>query len=774
MLSKLRQYALAASAAGICVVPSREDGSKAPDADWKQYQDEHPTTATIKNWYDKDRTGIGFVCGAVSGNLEMLEFEDVETYNSYKAIATAVGLGVLVERIENGYLECTPGGGIHYFYRCDEISGSMKLARRLKRQEEMQHPNDKVKTLIETKGEGGYVVVAPSNGRVHPTGKPYELLKGGVASIVNLAREERQAILTLARTLDQMPKPRHPEPRLPSIGTGSRPGDEFNRRAAWPEILEPHGWQQVYRRDDETYWLRPGKDHGVSATTNYAGSDLLYVFTTSTSFDAERGYSKFAAYAVLNHGGDFQTAARDLSGRGYGNGVQPFPVEMLPRALRALVAEGAASLPAPPEFIAVPLVVAAGAVIGNALEHELKPGWREGANLFAGVIGEPGSKKSPAQALALQPIQRLQRRLVDEYRQAQVNYEAALLQWESLPKVGRGPKPEPPTFRHLFTTDATTEALAPMLLSAKGLVLIRDELAGWTKSMDQYRGGKGADRQHFLSMWSRTMIKVDRKGAPPIFVPRPCLAVVGGIQPDVLPELVDGGQQEDGFLDRLLWSYPDPVPDRWSPDGVSDEVIREVEAVFERLHALSPCIDDDGQPKPQVVRLSQGAAAVWESWYTDHAAEMAADALPQWLRGPWAKMPAQLARLALIFHALQAATASRVSDSSDVIDLSSPTVPAELSPETLGAAIGLVGYFKSHARRVRSHLGQQRRDPAVRVLEAIKAHGELSQSDLLHKVFHGRGSERMHRTLDELEEAGIVRRVEKKTGGRTATIWALA
>jgi len=75
-------------------------------------------------------------------------------------------------------------------------------------------------------------------------------------------------------------------------------------------------------------------------------------------------------------------------------------------------------------------------------------------------------------------------------------------------------KPKPPIFQHVITTDATTEALASMLAGSKGTLLFRDELAGWVKSMDQYRSGRGADRQHFLSMWSRSPIKVDRKGNP--------------------------------------------------------------------------------------------------------------------------------------------------------------------------------------------------------------------------------------------------------------------
>jgi hypothetical protein len=99
---------------------------------------------------------------------------------------------------------------------------------------------------------------------------------------------------------------------------GDRPGDDFNRNGKWPEIFEAPGWTLAYEKDGEQFWRRPGKDHGVSATTNYADSDLFYPFTTSTPFEPNRGYTKFAVYTLLNHDGDFKAAARDLAKQGYG------------------------------------------------------------------------------------------------------------------------------------------------------------------------------------------------------------------------------------------------------------------------------------------------------------------------------------------------------------------------------------------------------------------------------------------------------------------------
>jgi hypothetical protein len=90
-------------------------------------------------------------------------------------------------------------------------------------------------------------------------------------------------------------------------------------------------------RGDETYWTRPGRERVISATTNYAGSDLLKVFSTSTAFDAARTYSKFGAYALLNHGGDYAAAAgairREMPRREPARGASTSASDLLPRPL---------------------------------------------------------------------------------------------------------------------------------------------------------------------------------------------------------------------------------------------------------------------------------------------------------------------------------------------------------------------------------------------------------------------------------------------------------
>lgn len=300
----------AARKAGLCVVPPREDGTKAPISEWKRYQHERPASSELKTWYiDLRHTGIGYVTGRVSG-IECFEFDDAATYDAFKSAAVDHDLDELVERIEQGYSDRSPSGGIHWYYRCDEIGGNTALARR------PEPGKPKGRPLIETRGEGGYVIAAPSYGTVHPSRKPYTPLHGNPASIVTITPDERDTLFSLARMFDETPAKRATLPPVQQTG-GARVGDIFNERASWPDILEPHGWRQVFTRNGVTYWRRPGKDRGVSATTNHGGHDALYVFTSSTQFEPSTGYHKLTAYVMLNHGDDWAAAIRDLAAKGY-------------------------------------------------------------------------------------------------------------------------------------------------------------------------------------------------------------------------------------------------------------------------------------------------------------------------------------------------------------------------------------------------------------------------------------------------------------------------
>ncbi len=320
-MSNIEQIARQYIAGGLSVIPIRPDGKKAPTVSWKPYQERIASDNEIKEWFGNDSgCGIAIIAGIVSGNLEVIDIDDGETGKQYLKRLKGCR-GNLITKLP---IVMTPRGGFHIYYRCSRIEGNQKLA-----QEANVEGNPEV--LIETRGEGGYVIAPGSPAACHPTNKQYQHGRGNLAEIPEITEDERDCLLSTAREYNKyVPKSHANIDTLPAVATtnnsdGGRPGDDFNKRTTWRQILEPHGWTLSGRKGDKEEWRRPGKtDEGMSATTNYGDSELLYMFSSNAApFEPERSYSKFAADALLNHDGDYKKAARELAELGYGEPLTP-------------------------------------------------------------------------------------------------------------------------------------------------------------------------------------------------------------------------------------------------------------------------------------------------------------------------------------------------------------------------------------------------------------------------------------------------------------------
>jgi hypothetical protein len=326
--------ALAWHDAGACVLPAAADGSKRPALAWDRYKTQRPNRQELDGW-SATTSGIGIVCGNVSGNIEMFEAEAAAVADGMHTQLMDMLPPELRDKL-NTYVERSPKGGVHWIFRVDgtPVKGNTKLARRAERKPGQQT----VTVLFETRGEGGWTVIAPSNGPTHPSGKPWQIAIGTAGIIPLLTADEYRLLHACAATFDAMPTP---ESR-PAAGAGSAagpvdnggaPGSDFNVRATWDEILIPAGWTKMRQRGEITDWCRPGKNprDGGSATTGCHG-DWFYVFTTGTEFEPDRGYDKFGTYHRLYHSGDSSAAARELRKRGYGAKPEPAarPLQSVP------------------------------------------------------------------------------------------------------------------------------------------------------------------------------------------------------------------------------------------------------------------------------------------------------------------------------------------------------------------------------------------------------------------------------------------------------------
>ena len=303
---------------GIVPLPVNRFRQKAPAvSSWTQYQKQMPSEEQVLEWFSK-ADGLGVLCGAISGNLLMLELEGraatLQTIDLLTHRARENNILDLFEKLNSGYVERSPSGGLHWLLRSQGIiPGNEKFARRV-------DENGVISVLAESRGEGGFVVTAPTPGICHPTGNGWNIIKGTPKSIPLFTEEEVDALRELFISLDEMPKEKFSEPITRVRAEGQvLPGDDFNARTTWDEILIPDGWTKLSTDSmGKTDWRRPGKDYGISATTNYQGNDLFHIFTSSVALDSDRSYTKFAYVAQTKFGGDFNACANALRQKGFG------------------------------------------------------------------------------------------------------------------------------------------------------------------------------------------------------------------------------------------------------------------------------------------------------------------------------------------------------------------------------------------------------------------------------------------------------------------------
>jgi hypothetical protein len=391
---------------------------------------------------------------------------------------------------------------------------------------------------------------------------------------------------------------------------------------------------------------------------------------------------------------------------------QPYPVDALPEPLATYVAEAADAIGVDPAYVALPLLTVAGAAIGTTRRLELKAGWSCLPILWTVVVGESGTKKSAPLRLVLEHVKAREKRLREEHALDRRDYDAAMeayeksrSAWRADKKAGSDPpeRPTEPVSRRALVTDTTTEALAVKLADAgRGLLLARDELAGWLGSLDRYAksGGGSGDEAFYLSAYNGESHAVDRRTGDrrEIYVASAALWITGTIQPTILRRALGTERRESGLLARLLLTAPPPRPVVWTEKEVSPLTRQWLHDVLDRLYELQPETDAEGREEPRLVRLEPAAKAAYVQWHDRHGEELAG--LTGDRAAAWSKLTETGARLALIVHAVRVAAGNATSEDVDA--------------ESMDRALRLVEWHKHETRRVYSILGQTDEEAAER------------------------------------------------------------
>jgi hypothetical protein len=252
---------------------------------WKPYKNSIVRNDVAEKW-----TGnIAVICGKVSGGLTCIDF-DVKNGDKFDEFLCDMN-HLLPELLSKLYYETTPSHGYHVCFKSDISIKNKKLAC-----------NKSGVATIETRGEGGYFVCAPSEN--------YAKYYGKLSSLNKITDNEAKLLIAVCESLNEFEEKVY-IPKQKTEVTGDTVFNRYDSVSDPIKLLLKHGWKVVLTKNDTVYLRRPGKDKGISATWNNV-PNRLYCFTTSTVFKPETPYKASAVYTFLEHGGNFNEAANAL------------------------------------------------------------------------------------------------------------------------------------------------------------------------------------------------------------------------------------------------------------------------------------------------------------------------------------------------------------------------------------------------------------------------------------------------------------------------------
>jgi hypothetical protein len=375
-----------------------------------------------------------------------------------------------------------------------------------------------------------------------------------------------------------------------------------------------------------------------------------------------------------------------------------FPIDIFPLKLQELIKGAEPALGIPPDFLAAAVLAAVGIAAGATYRLELKPGSTQKPVFYLVLIGLPNSNKSGALNLALKPIMDKDGESFKAYRAAKAEFDAiASLSKKERQGQGITEMPPAPVYQKSLVSDCTPEALTSVHMgNLRGIGVYRDELAGWVKDFNRYH--QGSEQEFWLSNWSGMPISIDRKTSEPIHIMHPAISVTGTIQPGVLEGLAKGERAANGFVDRLLFAWPDGLEKpEWQAAKIELYLLDDYSNAIGRLLGLS-WSDGEG---PNTLKLAPDAKTRLFEFFNVENKQLCDDADNELLQGIYGKFDFHTARLAAALHLLAWAYGSDAAP------------PLEVQADTVRSAIKAAQYFRGQSLKVYERLHKS--DPIERL-----------------------------------------------------------
>lgn len=672
---------------GFAVFPV--DNNKVPIGSWKAYQDAPMSEVVFNSIFSDESQHVGIACGKGSKGVEVIDVDTKHAPEEDRESIKEEFIKIVSEQLPDyekkvGIYE-TMSGGYHLIYRCRNYGRNEKISN-------IKLDDGSYTNLIETRGQGGYVVIYP-----------YNKVKGlDYIELDYISDLDRKLLLSAAKYFNQEPetiKETYQRRSLSYVKDGLSVFEDFNNRSSTLDLLVEHGFTIVRELRGKITIRRP------NATTPHSGyifkdSGLAYLFSTGTVLPHEKTLDPVEVYTWLNHGGDYARASRDLYDKGYGDrkkevtikkeklDIESFPINCFPEFYSNYIMAMNKAQNLNIDFMASALLWVTSSIIGNSVKLKIKNGHVESACVWVVCVGDPGVMKSPSISAITEPFEDYSNSLLSEYINERRAYDQAM---ETMtPKERKEANLERPINKQIITTDPTIESLIDLHSNnQKGIALYRDELAGWIKDMNKYR--EGSDIEVYLSIFSGKSIVVNRKTQIPLSLKTPYVPVLGGIQPSILSSVLGENNKDNGFADRLLVAYPNSKV----PDYTLNEIQQEhLDAYDEKINELISYVEcsfpeeyEYDKIKPNILNLTDAGLELLVQHFNTLNRLQNKETEDTYIMSLYPKMQSYLARFAIILCILDGAESGETDLEVDVCHVN--------------GANDLVNYYINCAKRLR-------------------------------------------------------------------------
>ena len=632
------------------------DDHKRPIGSWKECQEKAMTKDQFEQrYYSPKANYVGFL--TAYNEIEVIDV-DLKVFATLKEQNDfwSEFLQLLKDNIDDFDLKFTIyktiNQGYHILYKTKNVQGNTKIAR-LK---------DHSEAVIESRGKGGYCVVYTNN-----------ITELTYLDVKHISDKDKEILWTICKmynfTGDQDVKEEVSEQYEITLS----PWKDYNDRISIYDIIS-NDFQIVAKTQNQDIIKRNG---GTSPHSGYIYRDsgCMYLFSTGTIYPHEQLISPFKAYTYKHHNGDFTAAARDIYAQGYGSRkgtkitLQPidlkvniervkFPIDVFDEEIQQYIVQSSQTLGLSIDYMGCAFLWSLSVCIGNSFNVEIKPGWRETATLWLAVVGKPGIGKTPSLNQIIYPLQKLNIRKQKEFQKEYAKF----VEFEKLDKEQKkfAEDVKRPKSEQFIVGDITLEALIDLHETNPNCIgVFKDELAGWFKDMNKYRAG--SDLEFWLSSWNGQSISLNRKTAKSAFVDKPFIPVIGGIQPDVFEQFATGVNKENGFIDRILISYPELHVDKYNTNIMHHDVLRSYETFLihlkESLQNNFFKVDDKGEILPQIARFSNEANDEWIRIHDKISDLQNSDDENEYMKSMLPKQKSYIPRFAMILNILMSSYA---------------------------------------------------------------------------------------------------------------------